>query len=105
MYLVPFGTGGTYEQEVEIHLHPPKSPDAEAKVWELQVVAHSKAHERTATSAPLALAIKPYVETTTKVRPERAKGRRRDAAENIKQRATFACAASLRLRFRRRLRR
>ena len=24
VYLVPFGTGGTYEQEVEIHLHPPR---------------------------------------------------------------------------------
>ena len=39
VYLVPFGSGGTYEQEVEVHLHPPKSPDAEAKVWELRVVA------------------------------------------------------------------
>ena len=25
VYLVPFGTSGTYEQEVEIHLHPPRS--------------------------------------------------------------------------------
>ena len=24
-YLVPFGSGGTYEQEIEIHLHPPRS--------------------------------------------------------------------------------
>src|SRR5688572_30932624 len=22
VYLVPFGTGGTYEQEVEVHIHP-----------------------------------------------------------------------------------
>ena len=77
VYLVPFGTGGTYEQEVEIHLHPPRSPKAEAKLWELKVVAHSKAHERTACAAPFALAIKPYVDTTTKVRPERKKGRRK----------------------------
>ena len=28
--------GGTYEQEVEIHLHPPRAPEAEARVWELQ---------------------------------------------------------------------
>ena len=48
VYLVPFGTGGTYEQEVEIHIHPPRSPEAEAKLWELQVVAHSKAQSRTA---------------------------------------------------------
>jgi beta-lactam-binding protein with PASTA domain len=77
VYLVPFGSGGTYEQEVEIHLHPPRTPKAEAKLWNLKVVAHSKAHEKTATEEPLALAIKPYVDTTTKVRPERKKGRRK----------------------------
>jgi beta-lactam-binding protein with PASTA domain len=62
---------------VEIHLHPPKSPDAEAKLWDLQVVAQSKAHSRAAASAPFGLSIKPYTETSTKVRPERAKGRRK----------------------------
>jgi beta-lactam-binding protein with PASTA domain len=77
VYLVPFGTGGTYEQEVEIHLHPPKAPSAEAKVWDLKVVAHSKAHEMTAATAPLKLQIKPYTETTTKLRPERKSGRRK----------------------------
>ena len=35
VYLVPFGTGGTYEQEVEIHLHPPRTPEAEARMWDL----------------------------------------------------------------------
>ena len=39
VYLVPFGSGGTYEQEVEVHLHPPRGPEAEARVWELKVVA------------------------------------------------------------------
>jgi beta-lactam-binding protein with PASTA domain len=77
VYLVPFGTGGTYEQEVEIHLHPPRSPDAEAKQWDLQVVAHSKAHEVTAAIAPLSVTILPYTETSTSLRPQRAKGRRR----------------------------
>jgi beta-lactam-binding protein with PASTA domain len=77
VYLVPFGTGGTYEQEVEIHIHPPRTPDAEAKLWSLKIVALSKAHETTAATAPLAVQIRPYVETTTKVRPERAKGRRK----------------------------
>ena len=48
VYLVPFGTGGTYEQEVEIHIHPPRTPEAEAKLWELKVVAHSKAQGRAA---------------------------------------------------------
>ena len=39
VYLVPFGTSGTYEQEVEIHLHPPRTPEAEARIWELEVTA------------------------------------------------------------------
>jgi beta-lactam-binding protein with PASTA domain len=77
VYLVPFGSSGTYEQEVEIHLHPPRTPEAEARTWELQVVAHSRAHNRDAATAPLALGIEPYTETATKVRPERKKGRRK----------------------------
>jgi beta-lactam-binding protein with PASTA domain len=77
VYLVPYGTSGTYEQEVEIHLHPPRTPEAEARLWELRVVAFSKANNVDATSEPLALAILPYTETATKVRPERGKGRRK----------------------------
>ena len=69
--------GGTYEQEVEIHLHPPRSPEAEARVWDLQVVADSKAHQIVAASAPLALHIQPYIETATTLRPQRRKGRRK----------------------------
>jgi beta-lactam-binding protein with PASTA domain len=76
VYLVPFGTGGTYEQEVEVHLHPPRSPQAESRIWDLKVVAHSKANNAPAASAPLALGIEPYTETNTKIRPERVKGRR-----------------------------
>ena len=77
VYLVPFGSGGTYEQEVEIHLHPPRTPEAEAKMWDLRVVAHSKAHGHRRRAAPLALHIAPYIETTTALRPQRKKGRRK----------------------------
>jgi beta-lactam-binding protein with PASTA domain len=77
VYLVPFGSGGTYEQEVEVHLHPPKSPQAEAKVWELRVVAQSKAQGREAAAAPLALHVLPYIEYATTLRPQRKKGRRK----------------------------
>ena len=77
VYLVPYGTGGTYEQEIEIHLHPPRVPEAEARIWELQVVAHSKAQERTAATAPLMLGIQPFEQHDTKVKPERASGRRK----------------------------
>ncbi len=77
VYLVPFGSAGTYEQEVEIHLHPPRTPEAEARMWELQIVAHSKASSSDAVATPFTLGIQPYVETATKVRPERKKGRRK----------------------------
>ena len=73
----PFGAGGTYEQEVEIHLHPPRGPEAEARVWDLTIVADSKAMRTVAASAPLALHIQPYVETATTLRPQRKKGRRK----------------------------
>src|SRR4051794_8192470 len=77
VYLVPFGAGGTYEQEVEIHLPPPRGPEAEARVWELSIVADSKAMRTVAATAPLALHIQPYIETTTALRPQRKKGRRK----------------------------
>ncbi len=77
VYLVPFGSGGTYEQEVEIHFHPPRAAEAEARLWELAVVAHSKAHEITAATTPMALVIQPFEEHKTKVKPERASGRRK----------------------------
>ncbi|HEX6022661.1 MAG TPA: PASTA domain-containing protein, partial [Solirubrobacter sp.] len=77
VYLVPFGAGGTYEQEVEVHLHPPRGPEAEARVWDLKVVADSKANRVVAATAPLALHIQPYTETATTLRPQRKKGRRK----------------------------
>ncbi len=77
VYLVPYGSGGTYEQEIEIHFHPPRTAEAEARIWELQVVAQSKAQERTAASAPLLLGIQPFEQHDTKVKPERASGRRK----------------------------
>ena len=76
VYLVPYGSNGTYEQEVEIHFHPPRAPEAEARVWELTVVAHSKANEVTVATAPLLLGIQPFEQHTVKVKPERASGRR-----------------------------
>ena len=77
VYLVPFGTSGTYEQEVEIHLHPPRAPEAEARIWELQVAGESKAYQRQAAAAPLHLGIQPFEEFKTKLSPERASGRKK----------------------------
>jgi beta-lactam-binding protein with PASTA domain len=77
VYLVPFGTDGAYEQEVELQIHPPRAPEAEAKTWPLRLVAYSRAQQRDATEAPLELTIEPYTETATSVRPQRRSGRRK----------------------------
>jgi hypothetical protein len=77
VYLVPFGAGGTYEQEVEVHLHPPRTAEAEARVWELELVADSKAHNVEAAAEPFLLGIQPFDDLGTKVEPERASGRRK----------------------------
>ena len=42
-----------------------------------EVVAHSKAQQRTAATAPLLLGIQPFEQHETKVKPERASGRRK----------------------------
>ncbi|MGH2943005.1 MAG: PASTA domain-containing protein, partial [Solirubrobacteraceae bacterium] len=77
VYLVPFGSAGAYEQEVEIHIHPPRTPEAEARRWELIVGATSRAHASEVATAPLTLGIHPYEDYAIRVRPERASGRLR----------------------------
>ena len=77
VYLVPFGTSGTYEQAVEVNLHPPRAPEAEARIWDLQIVAESKASGTQAAAARLTLGIQPYEAVKTKLEPERASGRRK----------------------------
>ena len=76
VYLVPFGSAGAYEQEVEIVLHPPRTPEAEARRWELQVGVISRAQRREVAAAPFTLGILPFEEYALHVRPERASGRR-----------------------------
>ena len=96
VYLVPFGTSGTYEQEVEIHFHPPRSAQAVARIWELQVVAHSRAHERQAAAEPVHLGVQPFEEVTTTVEPQRASGRRKARYEvSVKNTANAPVAVAL----------
>jgi beta-lactam-binding protein with PASTA domain len=96
VYLVPFGSGGTYEQEVEIHLHPPKTAEAEARIWELQVAAQSKAYGQQAAAAPLLLGIQPFEDSDTKVKPERAAGRRKAKFEvSVKNKANAPLLAAM----------
>ncbi len=96
VYLVPFGSPGAYEQEVEVRLHPPRTPEAVARVWEPSVVARSKANGQDAAAAPLTVAILPYTETAMRVRPERAKGRRRaDFTVDVENRANAPALVAL----------
>jgi beta-lactam-binding protein with PASTA domain len=75
VYLVPFGSAGSYEQEVEIHFHPPRAPEAQARRWELNVGVVSRAHHREVAAVPMTLGIHPYEDYAIRVRPERASGR------------------------------
>lgn len=74
-YLVPFGTGGKYEQEIQIHVHPPRSPDAQARPWAVEVVAFSRAFQRQVASSLATVRIGTYHDVAAKVAPDRASGR------------------------------
>ncbi len=76
VYLVPFGAaGGSYEQEVEIRLAPPRTAEAEARDWEIAVVATSRAHGAQVRSASTTLAIGAFSELESELTPERRSGR------------------------------
>jgi beta-lactam-binding protein with PASTA domain len=77
VYLVPFGSAGAYEQEIEIVLHPPRTPEAEARRWELHVGVYSRARRDEVAAARFTLGILPFEQYAVRVRPERASGRLR----------------------------
>ena len=77
VYLVPFGSeGGTHEEEVTIRLHPPRSPEARAGPWPIELVATSRAQGTEVGSAAATLVIAPYEAFESRLRPERARGKR-----------------------------
>jgi beta-lactam-binding protein with PASTA domain len=76
-YLVPYGSGGTYEQEVEVHIHPPRTPLAQARAWPFEVVATSRAYGGQVASTPASVTVGPYFDVATDLRPARAGGRLR----------------------------
>ena len=79
VYLVPFGSGGTYEQEVEVHLHPPRSARGRgARCGTCSVVARLQgAGPRGRAPRRWRCTSLPYIETATTLRPQRKKGRRK----------------------------
>jgi beta-lactam-binding protein with PASTA domain len=76
-YLIPLGSGGGFEQEIEIALHPPRSPDAVAGRHDLQIAVFSRAAQAEVAAAPFMLGILPFEDWAVTVKPQRASGRRR----------------------------
>ena len=74
-YLVPYGTSGNYEQELQIHLHPPRTPEAQARAWQTEVVASSRAYETQVAGAPATVEVEAYQDVAAKLAPDRASGR------------------------------
>ncbi len=74
-YLVPYGTSGNYEQEIQIHLHPPRTPEAQARPWQTEVVASSRAYEAQVAGAAATVEVEPYQDVAAKLAPDRASGR------------------------------
>jgi beta-lactam-binding protein with PASTA domain len=86
VYLVPMGSRGTYEQEIEVRIHPPRTADAQARTWPFDVVVSSRAHAAQAAAAPANVEVVPYHDLRTDLQPDRRRGRRKArftfAAEN-----------------------
>ncbi len=77
VYLVPYGApGGSYEGESTLRLHPPRSPEAEARAWPIEIVARSRARGEDAGAATATITLEPYCELESELRPEIASGRR-----------------------------
>jgi beta-lactam-binding protein with PASTA domain len=74
-YLVPYGASGTYEQEIQIHLHPPKTPDAHARPWSFEVVAKSRAYASKVAGVSATVKIEAYQDVGARLFPDRASGR------------------------------
>ena len=77
VFLNPWGTSGSYEQEVEVQLHPPLASEAEAREWPVTVVARSRSLGADVAGGQAALTILPFQDTVRHVGPERRRGRRR----------------------------
>jgi beta-lactam-binding protein with PASTA domain len=77
VYLVPYGApGGSYEGEATLRLHPPRSPEAEARAWSIEIVARSRARGEDAGAATATITLEPYTEIESELRPQIASGRR-----------------------------
>ncbi len=92
VYLVPYGAGGgAYEQEVEITFHPPRAAEAEARAWEIQIKANSRAYGQTMTVTEVTVEVAPFQQLEADLNPERGSGRvRADFTVGVTNRSNAA---------------
>ena len=97
VYLVPFGApGGQYEQEVEVAIHPPRVPEAEARDWPIRVAAVSNASGTVVGGAEATVAVGAFTELECEVEPQIRAGRRRASfAISLRNRANAASTVQL----------
>jgi hypothetical protein len=75
--LVPFGSSeGSPDQQVEVHIHPPRTFEAEARRWDIALVARSRAHDSDAAKAGATLTIAPFAQLECRVVPQTLRDRR-----------------------------
>jgi hypothetical protein len=75
--LVPFGSSeGVPDQQVEVHIHPPRTFEAEARAWDIALVARSRARDSDAAMADGTLTIAPFTQIECRVLPQTIRDRR-----------------------------
>lgn len=82
VFLNPWGTSGDYEVETQIRLHPPRTPQSQARPWSLMVIARSRSLGADVASAAARLTVEPFVSTVMHAGPER-RGSRRHASFDV----------------------
>jgi hypothetical protein len=77
VYLVPYGAArGAYEQEVEIQVRPPRTPEAEAREWPIRVTAASATNGSIVGGARAIVNVLPYAAFDIEVEPQVRRARR-----------------------------
>ena len=77
VHLVPFGAdSGDYEASLELTITPPKSPEARAGAWPIEVMAVTHPDGKPVGASPARIVIGHFQQFECRVRPERARGDR-----------------------------
>ena len=74
--LMPFDAGTGYDAELTVRIHPPRSPEAEARLWPFEVVATASSGTGLSDRAKGAVEIEPYTDMTAVARPTVAVAKR-----------------------------